>query len=52
MVARHRACVERAIAHLRNWRILSYGYRRVTAHFGALDAVTNTKIYRTSTYAS
>jgi hypothetical protein len=50
MIASNRACVERAIAHLKNWRILAYGYRRLTTNFAAtLDAVTKLEIYRTST---
>ena len=41
------------IAHLKNWRILAYGYRRLTSNFAdALAAVTKLEIYRTSTYAS
>jgi hypothetical protein len=53
LIASQRACVERTIAHLKNWRILAYGYRRLTANFPAtLAVVTNLEIYRTSIHAS
>ncbi|MEV0269627.1 transposase family protein [Hamadaea sp. NPDC050747] len=53
LIASQRACVERCIAHLKNWRILATGYRRLTANFAAtLAAITNLEIYRTSTFAS
>lgn len=53
LIASQRACVERAIAHLKNWRILARGYRRLIVNFPAtLAAITNLEIYRTSTSAS
>ena len=53
MIASQRACVERCIAHLKNWRILAHGYRRLTTNFAAtLAAITNLEIYRTSTHVS
>ena len=49
MVAAQRASVERVIAHLKNWRVLSSGYRGLLDRFGpVLDAVTKLEIYRTS----
>jgi len=29
MIASRRACIERAIAHLKHWKILGTGYRRL-----------------------
>lgn len=53
LLASRRACVERVIAHLRNWKIPATGYRRLLASFPAtLTAVTALEIYRTSTSAS
>jgi hypothetical protein len=53
LITSQRACVERAIAHLKNWRILAYGYRRLTENFPAtLDVITKLEIYRTSTSVS
>ncbi|MCP2322266.1 hypothetical protein HDA40_000773 [Hamadaea flava] len=53
MIASQRACVERAIAHLKNWRVLAYGYRRLISNFPAtLAAVTQLEVYRTSTSVS
>jgi hypothetical protein len=52
-IASRRACVERVIAHLRNWKILATGYRRLLANFSVtLAAVTALEIYRTSTSTS
>lgn len=52
-IASRRACVERVIAHLKNWKILATGYRRLLANFPAtLAAVTALEIFRTSTYTS
>jgi hypothetical protein len=52
-IASRRSCVERVIAHLRNWRILATGYRRLLANFPAtLAAITALEIYRTSTATS
>jgi hypothetical protein len=49
MIASHRASVERVIAHMKNWRILSTGYRGMLDRFPPyLDAVTKLEIYRTS----
>jgi predicted XRE-type DNA-binding protein len=49
-IASRRACVERVIAHLKNWKILATGYRRLLDNFQAtLAAVTALEIYRTST---
>jgi hypothetical protein len=49
MIASHRASVERVIAHVKNWRILSTGYRGMLDRFPPyLDAVTKLEIYRTS----
>lgn len=53
MIASRRACVERTIAHLKNWRVLATGYRRLLADFPAtLAVITRLEIYRTSTVAS
>jgi hypothetical protein len=47
---RIRAAVERAIAHLKNWKILKTGYRRSLHHFPrTLRTVTKLEIYRWST---
>ncbi|MDI1463433.1 transposase [Catellatospora sp. KI3] len=52
-IASRRACVERVIAHLRNWKILATGYRRLLTNFAVtLASVTALEIYRTSTSAS
>jgi transposase len=52
-IASRRASVERAIAHLKNWKILATGYRRLLTNFPAtLAAVTALEIYRTSTTTS
>ena len=49
MIASRRTCVERVIAHMRNWRILATGYRGMLDRFPPyLDAVTKLEIYRTS----
>jgi hypothetical protein len=48
-VASQRASVERVIAHLKNWRVLATGYRRLLRDFAAtLTVVTKLEIYRTS----
>ncbi|MEV6964414.1 transposase family protein [Hamadaea sp. NPDC051192] len=53
MIASHRASVERVIAHVKNWRILSTGYRGMLDRFPAyLDAVAKLEIYRTSYLAA
>ena len=40
-------------SHLKNWRILAYGYCRLLTNFPAtLAAITNLEIYRTATHAS
>jgi DDE superfamily endonuclease len=45
-----RAAVERAIAHLKNWKILKTGYHRIMHDFpDMLRTVTMLEIYRTST---
>ena len=50
LIASNRACVERAIAHMRHWKILATGYRRLLTDFPAtLAVVTNLEILRTST---
>jgi hypothetical protein len=50
LIASNRACVERAIAHMRHWKILATGYRRLLTDFPAtLAVVTNLEIFRTST---
>jgi hypothetical protein len=47
---RIRAAVERAIAHLKNWKILKTGYRRSLHDFPqVLRTVTKLEIYRWST---
>jgi hypothetical protein len=44
-----RAAVERAIAHLKNWKILKTGYRRNLADIPRiLHTVTKMEIYRAS----
>lgn len=49
-VNRIRAAVERAIAHLKNWKILKTGYHRIMHDFpDVLRTVTMLEIYRTST---
>ena len=46
-VSRIRAAVERAIAHLKNWKILKTGYRRALSDFPrVLRTVTKLEIYR------
>jgi len=46
-VNRIRAAVERAIAHLKSWRILKTGYRRIMRDFpDVLRTVTMLEIYR------
>jgi hypothetical protein len=50
MIASHRACVERAIAHMRHWKILATGYRCLLPNFPAtLALIIKLEIYRTST---
>lgn len=52
-ISSRRACVEHVIAHLKNWKILATGYRRLLANFPAtLAAVTALEILRTSTSTS
>jgi predicted XRE-type DNA-binding protein len=52
-IASRRASVERVIAHLKNWKILATGYRRLLTNFEAtLIAVVALEIYRTSTNPS
>jgi hypothetical protein len=42
-----RAAVERAIAHIKNWKILKLGYRRAMSDFrDVLRTVTLLEIYR------
>ena len=49
-VNRIRAAVERAIAHLKNWKILKTGYHRIMHDFpDVLRTVTMLEIYRAST---
>ena len=49
-IASRRACVERVIAHLKNWKILATGYRRLLENFEVtLNTVVALEIYRTST---
>ncbi|GAB3802881.1 IS5/IS1182 family transposase [Micromonospora zhanjiangensis] len=49
-INRIRAAVERAIAHLKNWKILKTGYRRSLHDFPrVLRTVTKLEIYRWST---
>jgi transposase len=43
MIAPRRACVERCIAHIKNWRILATGYRRLTSNFPATLAVITSR---------
>lgn len=51
-VNRIRAAVERAIAHLKNWKILKTGYHRIMHNFpNVLRTVTMLEIYRTSTHS-
>jgi hypothetical protein len=46
-VSQIRAAVERAIAHLKNWKILKTGYRRALTDFPrVLRTVTKLEIYR------
>jgi DDE superfamily endonuclease len=48
-VNRIRAAVERAIAHIKNWKVLKTGYRRTMRDFpDLLRTVTLLEIYRTS----
>lgn len=48
-VNRLRAAVERAISHLKNWKILNTGYHRIMADFpDVLRTVTALEIFRTS----
>jgi hypothetical protein len=52
-IASRRASVERAIAHLKNWKILATGYRGLLSTFPSiLEVITKLEIYRTSTYIS
>jgi hypothetical protein len=52
-IASLRACVERVIAHMKNWKILATGYRRLLENFEVtLTAVVALEIYRTSTPVS
>jgi hypothetical protein len=47
---RLRAAVERAISHLKNWKILKTGYHRImTAFPGVLRTVTGLEVFRTAT---
>jgi hypothetical protein len=49
LIASRRACVERTIAHLKNWKILATGYRGILGRFPAtLDVITKLETYRTS----
>ena len=49
-VNRLRAAVERAISHLKNWKILKTGYHRImTAFPGVLRTVTGLEVFRTAT---
>ena len=49
-VNRLRAAVERAISHLKNWKILKTGYRRIMTDFpDVLRTVTALEIFRTTT---
>jgi hypothetical protein len=44
---RLRAAVERAIAHLKNWKILKTGYRRIMTDFpDVLRTVTAMEVFR------
>ncbi|MEV6600444.1 transposase family protein [Actinoplanes sp. NPDC051346] len=47
---RLRAAVERAISHLKNWKILKIGYHRIMTDFpDMLHTVTALEIFRTTT---
>jgi DDE superfamily endonuclease len=47
---RLRAAVERAISHLKNWKILKTGYHRIMTDFpDILRTVTALEIFRTAT---
>lgn len=49
-VNRIRAAVERAIAHLKNWKILKTGYHRIMTDFhDVLRTVTALEIFRVRT---
>ena len=49
-VNRLRAAVERAISHLKNWKILNTGYRRIVTDFSdVLRTVTALETFRTTT---
>ncbi|MFI9010056.1 transposase family protein [Actinosynnema sp. NPDC053489] len=49
LISRHRWPVERAIAHLKNWKILATGYRaRLTELPTIIRIVTNLEFYRLS----
>lgn len=48
-IASYRASIERVIAHLKNWKLPSTGYRSLLDRFPMfLDAITNLEIHRTS----
>lgn len=48
VINRRRAHVERAIAHFKNWKVLSTGYRHRLNHFPqTLQTVTSLEFYRT-----
>lgn len=48
-IASRRASIERVIAHLKNWRLLSNGYRGLLDRFAPLlDTITKLEIYRVS----
>ena len=50
---RLRAAVERAIAHLKNWKVLKTGYHRAMTDFhDVLRTVTGLEIFRTQTIMS
>jgi hypothetical protein len=47
-INRLRAAVERAIAHLKNWKILKTGYHRIMTDFpDVLRTVTALEVFRT-----
>lgn len=49
-INRLRAAVERAISHLKNWKILKTGYHRIMTDFpDVLRTVTGLEIFRAST---
>ncbi len=49
-INRLRAAVERAISHLKNWKILKTGYHRIMTDFpDVLRTVTGLEIFRTAT---